>query len=83
MSLQFIRFRSFACSVRLRNLREDCSNVGLYCVIITWQRIFKQGFQVVPNLANIGKNHCFPKNLPIFLAIFLNSKYLPFLKYEL
>jgi len=26
---------------RLRNLGEDCSAVGLYCVSITWQQIFK------------------------------------------
>jgi len=31
---------------------------------------FLQGYQVVPNLANIAKNHRFPKYLPIFLAIF-------------
>jgi len=32
---------------------------------------------MVPNLANIAKNYCFPKNLPIFMAIFLNAKNLP------
>jgi len=40
----------------------------------------QQGCQMVANLANIVKNHCFPKNLPIFLAIFFNAKNLPFLK---
>ena len=35
------------------------------------------------NLANAAKNHHFPKHLPIFLAIFFNAKYLPFLKYQL
>jgi len=29
--------RSFACRCRLRNLRADCSAIGLYCVTITWQ----------------------------------------------
>jgi len=28
--------RSFVCRGRLRNLRADCSTVGLYCVTITW-----------------------------------------------
>jgi len=32
----------------------------------------------LPDLANIAKIHCFPKNLRIFLAIFFNAKNLPF-----
>jgi len=39
-----------------------------------------QGCQMVSNLANIAKNHCFPKNLLIFLAILFNAKNLPFLE---
>jgi len=30
----------------LRNLRADCSIVGLYCVTIIWQQIFKGSLQV-------------------------------------
>ena len=30
---------------------------------------------MVPNLANIAKNHCFPKNLPIFCNIFQCQKF--------
>jgi len=41
MRLQFTHVCSFACRGRLRNLRADCSTVGLYCVTVTWQRIFK------------------------------------------
>jgi len=33
-----------------------------------------QGCQMVPNLANIAKNHCFPKNVPIFGQYFLMPK---------
>jgi len=40
MSLQFTHVRSFVCGGRLQKLRADCSTVGLYCVTITWQRIF-------------------------------------------
>jgi len=46
MSLQFTYVGSFACRGRLRSLRGDCSTVGLYCVTITWQQIFKGLLQV-------------------------------------
>jgi len=29
-----------------RNLRSDCCAVGLYCVTITWQQMFKGSRQV-------------------------------------
>ena len=38
-----------------------------------------QGCQMVPNLANIAKNHCFPKNLPIFWQYFFMPKHCHFL----
>jgi len=41
MSLQFTHVLSFACRGGLRKSRTDCSTVGLYCVTITWQQIFK------------------------------------------
>jgi len=41
MSLQFTPVRSYACGGRWSNLRAVCSTVGLYCVTITWQQIFK------------------------------------------
>jgi len=41
MSLQFTHVPTFACRGRLRKSRGDCSTVGLYCVTITWQQIFK------------------------------------------
>jgi len=44
--LQSTHVGSFACWGRLRNLRGDRSAVSLYCVIITWQRIFKCSLQV-------------------------------------
>jgi len=28
------------------NLLSDCSAVGLYCITITWQQIFKSSLQV-------------------------------------
>jgi len=33
--------RSFPGKIGLRNLLADCSTVGLRCVTITWQQIFK------------------------------------------
>jgi len=30
---------------------------------------------MVPNLANVAKNHCFPKNLPIFWQYFKCQKF--------
>jgi len=44
MSLQFTHVPSFACRGGLRKWRADCSTVGLYCVTITWQQIFKVHF---------------------------------------
>jgi len=44
--LQFTHVRSLACRGRLRNLGTDFSYVGLYCVSITRQYIFKGSFQV-------------------------------------
>jgi len=38
---------------------------------------------MVPNLANIAKNHCFPKLLPIFYGNIFNAKNLPFLNDQL
>jgi len=35
-----------ACRGRLQNLRADCSTIGLYCVTIAWQRIFKCSLEV-------------------------------------
>ena len=49
MCLQFNHVRCFAshvCRGKLRNLRADCSTVGLYFVTITWQRIFTCSHQV-------------------------------------
>jgi len=46
MSLQFTHVLTFSCRGRLRNLRADCSIVGLYCVTIIWQQIFKGSLQV-------------------------------------
>ena len=46
MSLQFTHVPSFSCRDTLRNLRADCSIVGLYCVTITWQQILKGSLQV-------------------------------------
>ena len=37
---------SFACRGRLRNLWTDCSTIGLYCVTMTWQQIFKGSLRV-------------------------------------
>jgi len=34
------------CGDKLRNLRADCSTVGLYCVTITWKRLFTCSLQV-------------------------------------
>ena len=51
MSLQFIHVHSFVCRGRLRNLQSDCSNVGLHCVTVTWQQIFKGSLQVT--VANV------------------------------
>jgi len=47
MSLQITPVRSYACRGRWSNLRAVCS-VCLYCVIITWQQIFKGSLQVTP-----------------------------------
>jgi len=52
-------------------------------IIFLLTAYFGQGCQMVPNLANIAKNHCFPKYLPIFLAIFFNAKNLLCLKDQL
>jgi len=42
---------------------------------LTSARTLSQGSQMVPNLANIPKNHCFPKSLPTFLEIFFCQKF--------
>jgi len=60
VSLQFTRVHLLSCRSRLRNLRADCSNVVLYCVTITWQRIVKCLLQV----AVVG---VFPPELPTWL----------------
>ena len=39
--LAFPHVPSFACRGGVRKSRADCSTVGLYCVIITWQQICK------------------------------------------
>jgi len=44
--LQFTHARSFARRGRLRNLGADSSTIGLYCITITWQQIFKGSLQV-------------------------------------
>jgi len=46
MSLQFTLVPSFVCRGRLRKLRTACSTVGLYCITITWQQIFKGSFRL-------------------------------------
>ena len=47
VSLQFTHGRSFASKGSyLPNLQVDCFTVGLYCVTITWQRIFWCSLQV-------------------------------------
>ena len=46
MRLSFTHVRSFACRVWLRNLLTDCSAVGLHCVKIILQLIFKRSLQV-------------------------------------
>jgi len=45
-----------------------------------WGKVcaFGQGCQMVPNLANVAKNHCFPNLLPISLTIFLMPKFCHF-----
>jgi len=43
---QFTRVHSFSCRGWLRNWQADCFIVGLYCVTITWQQIFKGSVQV-------------------------------------
>jgi len=47
MSLQYTHVRSFGCRGRLRNWKADCFMVGLYCVTITWQQIFKGPLQIM------------------------------------
>ena len=39
--VQFTHVSSFSCRGRLRNWQMDCFMVGLYCVTVTWQQIFK------------------------------------------
>jgi len=46
MSLRFTQICSFGCRGTLQNFREDCSNVGLNCVTITWQHICKGSLQL-------------------------------------
>jgi len=38
--------QAFDCGSRLRNLRVDCFNEGLYCVTAPWQQVFKGLLQV-------------------------------------
>jgi len=45
-SAQFAHVRSFVCRGRLRNLVADCCALGLYCVAITRQQIFKCSLQI-------------------------------------
>jgi len=45
--------------------------------------ICRQGCQMVPNLANIAKMHCFPKSLPNFFGNIFYCQNLPFFKYQL
>ena len=56
MSLQFTHVPSFACIGRLRNLRADCSTIGLYCETITLQQIFKSSHQVVVLLVGVSQH---------------------------
>jgi len=41
----------FSLQRQVRKLRTDCSTVGLYCVTITWQQIFKVHFVAGVSLA--------------------------------
>jgi len=43
---QFAHVWSSACRGRLRNLLADCCTLGLYCVTMTRQQIFKCSLQV-------------------------------------
>ena len=43
--LQFTHILSFACRGSLWNVRANCFTVGLYCVTVTWQQIFKSSIQ--------------------------------------
>jgi len=47
MRLQFAHVRSFTCRGKLWNLLVDCSIVGLYCVTVPWQWIFKCSLQIM------------------------------------
>ena len=42
----FTHVRSFACRGRLSNLWANCFTVGVYCLTITWQKIFQCSLQV-------------------------------------
>jgi len=46
MNLEFTDVRSFACRGRLRKVPSDCSTVGISCIKITWQQIFKCSLHV-------------------------------------
>jgi len=61
-------------------LARDVTEQRQQVVTVFEVNLATQGCQMVPNLANIAKKLSFPKNLPIFLAIFFNGKNLPFLK---
>jgi len=47
LSLQFSHVHSFSCRDRLRNWQANCFIVGLTCVTITWQQIFKGSPQIM------------------------------------
>jgi len=43
----------------------------------------KQGCQMVPNLANITKNYCFPKTLETVFGNIFYAKFLPFFEIQI
>ena len=47
MNLQFNYVHFFFYRGRLRNWEACCFTVGLYCVKITWQQIFKGSLKIV------------------------------------
>jgi len=60
-----------------QRLKND-SQRNLYLGIMVWYLFCRipQGCQMVPNLANVAKNHCFAKILPMFFGnIFLMPKF--------
>jgi len=56
MSLQFTHVPLPTCIGRLRNLRADCSTIGLYCATITLQQNFKSSLQVAVLLVGVSQH---------------------------